>query len=62
MSNSFFCLGFFSRLEYVFLKENDSFLLVFHGAQSLKKNFCILGLVFNWRNSRQSLSHSLWLA
>lgn len=39
MSNSFFCLGFLSRLEYVFLKENDSFLLVFHGAQSLKKNF-----------------------
>ena len=41
MSNSFFCLGFLSRLEYVFLKENDSFLLVFHGAQSLKKKFFV---------------------
>lgn len=39
MSNSFFWLGFLSRLEYVFLKENDSFLLVFHIAQGLKKNF-----------------------
>lgn len=62
MSNSFFWLGFLSRLEYVFLKENDSFLLVFHSAQSLKKNFLYSRIGFQVANSRQSLSHSLWLA